>query len=71
MQLFILGMQQIAQENGIVASEYFERLNQVNSTDFIHLFNPLTYLGVPLSLKTWENYLSLHPVRSGIKRARE
>ena len=70
-QLFILGMQQIVQENGIVASEYFERLSQVNSTDFIHLFNPLTYLGVPLYLKTWDNYPSLHPVHSVIKRARE
>ena len=33
LQLFILGMQQIAQENGIVASEYFENVSQVNFRD--------------------------------------
>ena len=37
LQLFILGMQQIAQESGIVASEYFENLRQVKATMQIRL----------------------------------
>ena len=31
LQLFILGMQEIAEESGIVASEYFQNLSQVNA----------------------------------------
>lgn len=33
MQLFLMGMQQVARENGVVSSQYFESLNvdQINS----------------------------------------
>ena len=30
MQLFLMGMQQVARENGVVSSQYFESLNVVS-----------------------------------------
>ena len=44
LQLFILGMQEIAEESGIVASEYFQSLIQVNA--IMHMIDT-----VPQALK--------------------
>ena len=45
LQLFILGMQEIAEESGIVASEYFQSLIQVNA--IMHMIDT-----VPQALKS-------------------
>ena len=55
LQLFILGMQEIAEESGIVASEYFQSLIQVNA--IMHMTDT-----VPQALKShwWTISSGLH-----------